>query len=204
MPAVEPTKSASVEHVRRALGVRDDLDARVQRPISAQLLGGEALVHLTRALPQDDLDVRLGRDPTAEVLIRAGRSRGPTPSDSTTWTALPDVQQMSDSALTSAEVFTYVTTGTPGYRSFRSRTSAPVIASASEQPAFMIGNKDGLLLVHDLRRLGHEVHTGHDDDFGLRLRGHTGQGERVALEVGDAVEDVRRHVVMRQNRRLAT
>ena len=37
-----------------------------------------------------------------------------TPSDLTTWTALPDVQQMSDSAFTSAEVFTYVTTGTPG------------------------------------------------------------------------------------------
>ena len=33
---------------------------------------------------------------------------------STTWTAFDDVQQMSDAALTSAVVFTYVTTGTPG------------------------------------------------------------------------------------------
>src|ERR1700723_3124922 len=58
-----------------------------------------------------------------------------TPSDSTTATALEDVQQMSDSAFTAALVFTYVTTGTPGYRSRSARTSAAVIDSASEQPA---------------------------------------------------------------------
>ncbi len=37
-----------------------------------------------------------------------------TPNDSTTATALAEVQQMSDSAFTAAEVLTYVTTGTPG------------------------------------------------------------------------------------------
>ena len=37
-----------------------------------------------------------------------------TPSDSTTSTALAEVQQMSDSAFTSAEVLTYVTTGASG------------------------------------------------------------------------------------------
>ena len=37
-----------------------------------------------------------------------------TPSDSTTCTALADVQHTSDSAFTAADVFTYVTTGTPG------------------------------------------------------------------------------------------
>src|SRR5260370_15521407 len=36
-----------------------------------------------------------------------------TPSDSTTRLALPEVQQISDSAFTAAEVFTYVTIGTP-------------------------------------------------------------------------------------------
>jgi hypothetical protein len=58
-----------------------------------------------------------------------------TPSDSTTWTAFEDVQQMSLSAFTSAEVFTYVTTGHPRVPCPEARTSCPVIDSASEQPA---------------------------------------------------------------------
>ena len=49
-----------------------------------------------------------------------------TPNDSTILTAFADVQQMSVSALTSAEVFTYETTGTPGYFSLRILTSLPV------------------------------------------------------------------------------
>lgn len=52
---------------------------------------------------------------------------------------MPLVQQMSTSAFTSAEVFTYATIGTPGKRSRNSRTSAPVMDSASEQPAFGSG-----------------------------------------------------------------
>jgi hypothetical protein len=46
---------------------------------------------------------------------------------------------MSDSAFTSAEVFTYVTTGAPGYRCRSSRTSAPVIEDAREHPASRSG-----------------------------------------------------------------
>src|ERR1700748_341062 len=54
---------------------------------------------------------------------------------STTCTALDEVQQMSTSAFTSAEVLTYATTGTRGKRSRSNRTSAPVMLDASEQPA---------------------------------------------------------------------
>ena len=50
--------------------------------------------------------------------------------DSTTFTALADVQQTSVSAFTSAEVFTYETTGTPGYFCFSNLTSLPVIELA--------------------------------------------------------------------------
>ena len=42
---------------------------------------------------------------------------------------------------TSADVFTYETTGTPGYFSFNNLTSLPVIEEDNEQPAFMSGNK---------------------------------------------------------------
>ena len=42
---------------------------------------------------------------------------------------------------TSAEVFTYETTGTPGYFSFNNLTSLPVIDDDKEQPAAMSGSK---------------------------------------------------------------
>ena len=47
-------------------------------------------------------------------------------NDSTTLTALAEVQQTSVSAFTSAEVLTYDTTGTPGYCFFNNLTSFPV------------------------------------------------------------------------------
>ena len=64
-----------------------------------------------------------------------------TPRDSTILTAFADVQQISVSAFTSAEVFTYETTGTPGYFSFNNLTSLPVIDDDKEQPAVMSGSK---------------------------------------------------------------
>src|SRR5581483_694090 len=60
---------------------------------------------------------------------------------STTCSAFDDVQQMSTSAFTSAEVLTYATIGTPGKRSRKSRTSAAVRLAASEQPARESGIK---------------------------------------------------------------
>src|SRR6056300_423243 len=68
-----------------------------------------------------------------------------TPRDLTIFTALAEVQQTSVSALTSAEVFTYDTTGTPGYFSFNNLTSFPVIEDDSEQPAFISGSRTFLL-----------------------------------------------------------
>ena len=70
-------------------------------------------MHLTPTSPSDDLHLGLCRDPAREVMIREEehplRAQSPT-----TWRALEDVQQTSDSAFTATEVFTYVTTGTPG------------------------------------------------------------------------------------------
>ena len=62
-----------------------------------------------------------------------------TPRELTILTALADVQQMSVSALTSAEVFTQETTGTPGYFSFNHLTSFTVIEDDNEQPASISG-----------------------------------------------------------------
>jgi len=52
-------------------------------------------------------------NPAKTVLI-PDRGAGCSLADSITLRALPEVQQMSDSAFTAADVFTYVTTGTPG------------------------------------------------------------------------------------------
>ena len=62
-----------------------------------------------------------------------------TPNDFTILTAFADVQQTSVSAFTSAEVLTYETTGTPGYFSFKSLTSLPVIDEEREHPASISG-----------------------------------------------------------------
>ena len=55
------------------------------------------------------------------------------------------MQHTSLSALTSAEVLTYETTGTPGYFSFNILTSSPVIEDAKEQPASISGIRTFLL-----------------------------------------------------------
>ena len=56
-----------------------------------------------------------------------------------TSTALEDVQQISDAAFTSAVVFTYDTTGAPGYFCLIPAISFAVILSANEQPARLSG-----------------------------------------------------------------
>ena len=62
-----------------------------------------------------------------------------TPKEFTIFTAFADVQQTSVSALTSAEVFTYETTGTPGYRFFKFLTSSPVLMMIkSNQPSCQV------------------------------------------------------------------
>ena len=59
------------------------------------------------------------------------------------------------------------------------------------------------MLVDDLRGLGHEVHARHDDNVGRGFGREPGQRERVARDVRDAMVDVRRHVVVGQNNRVA-
>src|SRR6476660_2472245 len=61
--------------------------------------------------------------------------------DSATCTALELVQQMSDSALTSAVEFTYATTAASGYCAFSFFSDAPVTKSAIGQPARRSGIK---------------------------------------------------------------
>jgi hypothetical protein len=70
-----------------------------------------------------------------------------------------------------------------------------VIEAASEQHR--------LVGIEQLRGLGHEVHAALHDDLGVGLRRLAGELERVADHVGDAMEDLRRHVVVRQHHGVA-
>ncbi len=79
----------NADNVRRALWMRNDFHTRIGVPVGFQFAGGEPLVNLAVAAPC-------------------------APRLSTTLTAFADVQVMSHSAFTAAEVLTYVTIGTPG------------------------------------------------------------------------------------------
>ena len=72
----------------------------------ADIGGGELLMHHAAPAPRDNLDLGLGGDILGEVLVRNHDDALGAPSDSTTFTALAEVQQMSDAAFTAADVLT--------------------------------------------------------------------------------------------------
>ena len=84
-----------------------------------------------------------------------------------------------------------------------SRTSSAVIESASEQPAPQIGDQHGLVGIEQFRGLGHEMHAGQNDDVGIDVHRLARKGQAVADDVGDAVENLRRLIIMRQDDRVA-
>ena len=53
--------------------------------------------------------------------------------------------------------------------------------------------------IEQLGRLGHEMHAGQHDDIRFDRHRLAGKREAVADDVGDAVEDLRRLVVVRQD-----
>ncbi len=65
-----------------------------------------------------------------------------------------------------------------------------------------IGDQHGLFGVQQLRRLGHEMHAGQDDDRGVGARRLARQREAVADDVADGVEDVGGLIVVRQDDRV--
>src|SRR5262249_48972811 len=110
--------------------------------------------------------------------------------------ALPDVQHQSLSALTSALVFTYVTTTTPprphliGVDGVRKRAAR---VEVGQQNAFG-GIEDG-------GRLSHEVDAAEEDDLCICLCCCARQAQRVADHVGDVL-NLGHLVVVRQDYRL--
>ena len=144
------------------------------------LVAGEALVDLAAALhsdqPRDVCVATYG----AEVSVGRKITRG-TSSDSTTSTALAEVQQMSDSAFTSAEVFQPdVTTGASGYRLASARTSAAVDRGGERAPASWSGMRTVLPGFRIFAVSAMKWTPAEDDDLGVCLRRLAREGEGVA------------------------
>ena len=76
MKSVEPTWSASVAHLVRALGVGDDDAVGVLGPEGLDVLGAEALVHRAVALPQQERGLLDSRPRSG----RRARGGGSTPA----------------------------------------------------------------------------------------------------------------------------
>ena len=75
--------------------------------------------------------------------------------------------------------------------------------SASEQPARVSGISTVLRRVQQLGGLGHEMHAGQHDHIGIHAHRLARQRQAVAHDIGDAMENFRRLVIMRQDHRVA-
>ena len=62
-----------------------------------------------------------------------------------------------------------------------------------------IGHEHGLLGIEQLRGLGHEVDAGQDDHPGIGAHRLARERQAVAGDVGDAVENLRRLVIVRED-----
>ncbi len=122
-----------------------------------------------------------------------------TPRLSTTFTAFADVQQMSLSAFTSARG---VDVGDDRHAGIGLAQHAHVLGrdgGGQRAAGPEVGDEHRLVGIEQLRGLGHEVHARLHDDLGIGARRFLGELQAVATDVADAVEDLRRHVVVRQD-----
>jgi hypothetical protein len=158
-------------------------------------------MHHAGALPQDDLHVRVRRDPSTEVLV--GEEDHAIRSE-----RLDDLNGVARRAADVGLRFDLrrgIHVGDDGDAGVTFPEEADIGRGdrvGERTPGFDIRNQNRLRFVDDLGGLRHEVNTGHDDHVRLGVGGHPREREGVALEIGDAVEDVRRHVVVREHDRL--
>ena len=172
------------------------------RAIRATSAAREALMHFAMAGPGDDLDVGLGGDVLREIFVRQH-------DDARHAERFDDLARIARGA---ADV---------GFRLHRGRgvdigDDRHAGIALAQQPHVLgrdrvgertagahVRDQHGLLRIEQLRRLGHEMDAGEHDDIGLDLGRLAGERQAVADDVGDAVEDLRRLVIMRQDHRVA-
>ncbi len=62
-----------------------------------------------------------------------------------------------------------------------------------------VGDQHGLFRIEQLGSLGHEMHAGQHDDVGVHIDRLAGERQAVADDIGDAVEDLRRLIIVRED-----
>ena len=161
--------------------------------------GGEAFVHLAAPLPGDDLDVGLARDVAGEELVGDQDDAIDAPFLGDVFDHLHGVGAGAADIGLGLHVGRGVHIGHDRQARIALLDQPHVGAgdrggeAASGQ---QVGDQHGLFRRQDLRRLGHEVHAGLDDDLGVGLGRFLGQAKAVADIVAHAVEDLGRHVVV--------
>ncbi len=182
--------------------MRDDLHRRIGFASGAQFGAGEALMHLAGAFPGDDFYIRLRGHVFREILIRQ-KDHGRRVE------ALYHLQRVGRGA---ADVHLRLHVGRCidiGHDRHAGETLAqqPHVgagdARSQRAAGALVRDQDRLVRIEDLRGLRHEVHAALNDDVGLYFRGLDRELQRVAADVGDAMENLRRLVVVRQDHRAA-
>ena len=85
-----------------------------------------------------------------------------------------------------------------GMRGLESRKFPGVARLGQRAPRLGTGDQHLLFGAEDLGGLGHEVHSGEEDDVGVDRLRPDGEGERVAQKIGDGLH-LGRRVVVRQD-----
>ena len=182
----------------RALGMRQHDHARMLLAQLADLGRREALVHLAVPGPGDDLDPGLGGDVLRQVLV--GQHDDAVHAER--------LDHLARVARRAADVRLRLH-GRRGVDVGDDRNAGIALAQqpnvgggdrGGERAAgFQVGDQHGLFRIEQLGGLGHEVHAGQHDHVGVGLRRLARQRQAVADDVGDAVEDLGRLVVVRED-----
>ncbi len=189
----------------RAFGMRQHHDAGMGRAVVADLGGGEPLMHLAGAFPGDDLHAGQVRDVLREVLVR----------DHDHGVGAEFARDLLDHGDGIGRGAADVTLGFHlgrGVHIGHDRQAGIFLAEQAHIGASdrgrqrtagaRIGDQHGLVGRKDLRGLRHEMHAGLHDDLRIGARRLAREGEGVADEIGNAVENLRRHVVVAEDDRI--
>src|SRR5712671_4877884 len=187
-----------LDHVGRAFRMRDDLDRRIALAVAAQFVRGEALMHLAVALPGDDLHAGLRRDVFCEILV--GQEDHLVAAQ-----ALDHLQcvrrRAADVAL-GLHLGRGVDVGHDRHAREAVAQHAHVLGRdrlRQRAAGAAIRDQHHFVRIEDLGGLGHEMDAALHDHARLGLGRLARELQRVADEIGDAIVDFRRLVIMRQN-----
>ena len=164
--------------------------------------GVEALVHLAAALPGDDLDGGLARDVAGQELVRQQNDAVHTPFGRDMLDHLHRVGAGAADVDLGLHLGGGVDVGDHRHAGI-ALLDQPYIGAGDRggqrTAGAQVGDQHGLVGADHFRGLGHEQDAGLDDDRGVGLGRLAGQTKAVADIVADAVEDLRRHIVVRQD-----